>query len=566
MARATNPRGERWLALSMCAALLCPVCLVSGARPAQADIDVLTSHGPKGGVIQALAVDPIEPRRVSAATNRGGVFATEQVNTCVGDCDGKGTVTVSELVKGVNIALGAAALDDCDVFDSNSDHKVTVDELVAAVNTALNGCAGRIDVLRASLAADGFTVADGSFSEVDISVCCDPGNSCYGNNPASPYLTAKVPPAPGQVVGNDSPDTFRFQSDEALLLVGTTPPPAAYFGFTPYLFDRDNGAGSRVPVFASLSETLNHEVIGVEGGPGVHGRPTVIIVCADAAVDARVRAALTSAEYPAGSVNTLVFDPTVARFGLEAADDQFAVIARIAIPDVKADLDAYLADPPFTVLRLTPATAVPSLFARPPSRTKSTLNSEDSLATSVFLLGHVLRARFNATHDATELSAFPLVPDPYACISGLTECLGDNRDTTYPRSAAFAWPGAGDFVVVFGVDHVRTGKVTYASATVLETDHQAGITSATSHDWPGSAAVVAPSVPNVDRLYAYAFARPDVGGGLVTRIVSIADCPSGIADGASARIVFRTYVEPGFATAPDPSTLLLDRVLLFRAP
>lgn len=483
---------------------------------------------------------------------------------CGGDCDGLSGVTVNEIITLVNIALGNADNSACP-HGILAGATVDVSLIIQAVNNALNGCPGRIDVLRAALAADGFTVADGSFSKFDLSNCCDPGYSCYANNPVSPYLTVKVPSAPGQVVGNDSPDTFRFQSDEALLLVGTTPPPAAYFGFTPYLFDRDNGAGSRVRVFASVSETLNHEVIGVEGGPGVHQRPTVIIVCADAAVDARVRAALASAGYPAGSVNTLVFDPTVARFGLDAADDQFMVLGRIALPDVTADLDAYVARPPFTVLRLTPATAAPSPFARPPSRTKGTLDSEASLARSVGLLDLALRARFNATHDATEISVSALAPNPYACISGLKECLGDNRDTTYPSSEAFAWPGAGDFVVVFGVDHARTGKVTYASAAVLASDHQAGITSATSRDWPGSAVVIAPSVPNVDQLYAYAFARADVGGGLLTRTVSTAGCPSGIADGASARIMFRTYVEPGFATAPDPSTLILDRVLLFRA-
>jgi hypothetical protein len=33
--------------------------------------------------------------------------------TCVGDCDDDGTVTVDEIVKGVNIALGELPLDQC---------------------------------------------------------------------------------------------------------------------------------------------------------------------------------------------------------------------------------------------------------------------------------------------------------------------------------------------------------------------------------------------------------------------------------------------------------------------
>ena len=60
---------------------------------------------------------------------------------CVGDCRRDGRVTVDELVKGVNIALGEMALRECPSFDSSNDGRVTVDELVQGVNAALNGCA-----------------------------------------------------------------------------------------------------------------------------------------------------------------------------------------------------------------------------------------------------------------------------------------------------------------------------------------------------------------------------------------------------------------------------------------
>jgi ELWxxDGT repeat protein len=63
-------------------------------------------------------------------------------SSCTGDCDGRDGVTVDELIKGVNIALGIVPLSDCSVFDSNHDDSVTVDDLVAAVNDALNSCGG----------------------------------------------------------------------------------------------------------------------------------------------------------------------------------------------------------------------------------------------------------------------------------------------------------------------------------------------------------------------------------------------------------------------------------------
>lgn len=59
---------------------------------------------------------------------------------CVGDCDGGNTVTVNELVTGVNIALDRAALSTCPQFDADSSGGVAVNELVQGVNNLLRGC------------------------------------------------------------------------------------------------------------------------------------------------------------------------------------------------------------------------------------------------------------------------------------------------------------------------------------------------------------------------------------------------------------------------------------------
>lgn len=71
---------------------------------------------------------------------------------CAGDCGGDGSVTVNELITGVNIALGAVPASQCVSFDGNGDGQVVVNELVSAVANALNGCpftgqyTARIDV------------------------------------------------------------------------------------------------------------------------------------------------------------------------------------------------------------------------------------------------------------------------------------------------------------------------------------------------------------------------------------------------------------------------------------
>jgi cysteine-rich repeat protein len=58
----------------------------------------------------------------------------------VGDCDGNSSVSIDELVRGVNIALGSAHLDQCAQLDGDGNGRVTIDELVRAVRYALEGC------------------------------------------------------------------------------------------------------------------------------------------------------------------------------------------------------------------------------------------------------------------------------------------------------------------------------------------------------------------------------------------------------------------------------------------
>jgi hypothetical protein len=59
---------------------------------------------------------------------------------CPGDCNGSGGVTIDELIRGIDVALGNLPASDCQAMDPSADGKVTVDELLRAVNSALVGC------------------------------------------------------------------------------------------------------------------------------------------------------------------------------------------------------------------------------------------------------------------------------------------------------------------------------------------------------------------------------------------------------------------------------------------
>jgi len=59
---------------------------------------------------------------------------------CVGDCDGSGDVSVSDLVIGVNIALDNQPVSNCPAFDPDDSGTVTISELIQGVNHALTSC------------------------------------------------------------------------------------------------------------------------------------------------------------------------------------------------------------------------------------------------------------------------------------------------------------------------------------------------------------------------------------------------------------------------------------------
>jgi poly(3-hydroxybutyrate) depolymerase/6-phosphogluconolactonase (cycloisomerase 2 family) len=108
--------------------------------------DVVTEWLGMGDLINpALSPDGRHLYQTSVSYNALLVFSTDEggmapIVRCAGDCNWDSQVTIDELVRGVNIALGTAPLSMCEMFDYDGDGTVTVDKLVRGVNNALNGC------------------------------------------------------------------------------------------------------------------------------------------------------------------------------------------------------------------------------------------------------------------------------------------------------------------------------------------------------------------------------------------------------------------------------------------
>lgn len=425
--------------------------------------------------------------------------------------------------------------------------------------------------------AAGFTVTAGSYSAVDLSACCAEGASCYANNPASPYLAVRLPPGAGQRAANPAvfPDAqgrsaaFRLRRDEVVVLLGPTPPAAAYVGYTPYVYDRaGSGPGGRAVVFASVSDTLNH--LGLARGGAAFGRRVALVLTADADAESRAVSALRAMGLGDESIFRLPWVVTggaPARplvYGLAAEADTFSLLTRVALPTDPAALAAWQAAPGVAVLRLTPREALAGAAPAPfPVRTPVAAPEPTALAQAVDDLEAAIRAAERSALPPSEVRIADAAPDPIACLSEPRNCNGDNRDTPYPTSLPFLFPDDNDALVVFGVNHAATGRSTYSSFGVYTVDHLLGVRSVANPTYAGSAAVYLPSHPERDRLYAWKIAR-SCGADPNCTEVPAAACPQGIADGAASFLMLRHYVDPATGTRPVWTGLVPDRALRIR--
>jgi hypothetical protein len=363
---------------------------------------------------------------------------------------------------------------------------------------AARSAAGDVDSLRAALADSGYGTQLGRTRVFRVEDC-EPLPSCFGSNATSPYLIFQLPlPATGELA-----DLWRLRGDEAVLVVGRTPPKAAYFSYTPYVFTRyDARAQQQRVVYASMSDSLNQVNLHVDGKTPFDA-PFALIMTADAATERAIRRVLARGSLAEQAVNSLPIPLAEVRLGLEVAADQLQLLGRIALFEDDAAGQSYLREPPLRVLRITPRVARAPEPLTPRTRSKrGSGQHEHTLQPAVDALERAIRAAHGGRtiNPVTIFSAATVTGmlDPSRCLAQLSNCMGDVSDTTYsggPLAAARGGPPTrlsadpDDFYIAYGVNHEAAGKATYSNVVVQNQARQAGVVGFTSRQMPGSAEV-----------------------------------------------------------------------------
>eukprot|EP00931_Biecheleriopsis_adriatica_P075936 TRINITY_DN49704_c0_g1_i1.p1 TRINITY_DN49704_c0_g1~~TRINITY_DN49704_c0_g1_i1.p1 ORF type:complete len:565 (-),score=48.37 TRINITY_DN49704_c0_g1_i1:71-1765(-) len=403
-----------------------------------------------------------------------------------------------------------------------------------------------------NLASQDYGVKDGIMHFFKAQDCLDlmeSVGSCYGNNPSSPYGFPLVPPPANQTEplldecgskwnficsqnahGETSSSIFHLGRDEAVIILGISPPKVKYFAFNNYLYERTY-SGVRHDIFASMGDALNLNNMHFVNASSPFNAAFAVVMSPAATTYSDVERLLKQSGYAA--INPLPWPGAIMNLGFQQGADTAMVLMRMAFAEDPKANEQYINENPLVVLRLTPLkqrTTV-HLYPRPPwcsfqdiprkvedyclvprskvlavdrlskpGVTKERLESAQNL-----VLKKLKQSSKHGAFSAVHTPFTGVIPeDGFLCLDEKKTCYGDTRDTLYPVSlfatglgAAFALLGldssrisarlgdsSGEAIVLVGVNHVELNISAYTSLTVQNYDDTKGVLSVPSHSFP----------------------------------------------------------------------------------
>jgi hypothetical protein len=345
-------------------------------------------------------------------------------------------------------------------------------------------------------------------------------------------------------------------------------------------------------LYGTLGDTLNHLVINTEGTPeGKPGNPfnqtTIVVTTADKGIDQRIRAAAQFAGYSDGIINTQVLPLAMLKMGVENDSDTFNVLLR---PTQFTDEQAgnnYIAKAPATVFRVTPnETAKLDPFDMPKLRVRGTGTTEFDLMDDLEKLRIAILNKYSGLKVAE-------LPTSQIGITGSDAIQRGIDAYGPPNDACYLWTGnqsvssptppfpdltkyygflrdpaitlgnnTNEFIIVYGVNHVATGKAIYENFVLYGADVWNGVAMINDLDFNGTAQEYLPDNPNAKYLYVYKLARNCKGDSHCYE-VPYDKGAYGIDLDQPVFIGWRMYLENATKTGPSYSEIVYDRAIKF---
>jgi hypothetical protein len=422
--------------------------------------------------------------------------------------------------------------------------------------------------LIADLTAQGFEVKRGYFkiyTQDDCSYSYETMKSCYGNNPAAPYIMFAVPSWPEEFVdpatklafGEVSKGyngSFRLDPREAIVIIGLMPPQAAYFGLQTYLFTREGTfdttsatyqfiadnfpsmLGSfftpvpmnenRVQLVASLSNSNNDVVVQQQSG-AAFDQERYFIITPDQFMDSAVRASLNKIAAESSNIFTepipsVPDNLSAVKTGMDEHADELIWVMRYAMPldggDPGTPSDTWKKDLPLVVLRVRDTKQGRAAQPYGPVVLESrTATDESWLEADLAHLVAAVNSKWGqhcsqadcsdqGTTSFIDLQSSPINLVGPKCMEINMNCLGDTQDTTYQGTPNQSLDD-GQIYAVVGTLGTETGNATYVGLSVNESLMVKGLDNIDSDQLKNTAMSYAGQVNNADKFYVYYFTR-----------------------------------------------------------
>ncbi|TMW71274.1 hypothetical protein FGB90_13090 [Alteribacter natronophilus] len=468
----------------------------------------------------------------------------------------------------------------------------------------------------------GFIVQEGTLRYIDILQLASEGkvSTAFGNIVGAPYAAYLLPPAPNQEPspgqrppkGYNPEDpqnypanldyiepgvNYKLRPDEAIVLIGQTPPPTVYFSFRSYLSfvenkpakdysdtvtTGDQHTGFYHFIGASLGDQISNNFIWTDRTPyGSPGNPndssTIVITTADQAIDQQMRHALAESGFNTGIMNSDIIPGGLVRTGLESGKDHFMFVMRAALfenPDTGWDYINHL-ERYFTVLRITPEKPYPAVnpWPIPALRIRETGTTEFQVVPNArdtvdYLRNQIIRKYGDPDYDIVDLELNLAIPDAYEGILQDVNVWIDNRDTIYVKSETFQLATDDDFVIIYGVNNTQTGFATYINLSFYGDELWNGVAgTAFTNELQYPADEYFPEWYKNDKYYYVAKLSRNTTEGNEIIIPYSTGNPQGSAYGIDnnqdAFVVIRNYVNQKTKVASAPFDIIWGHAILF---
>ncbi|MBI5870839.1 MAG: hypothetical protein HZB44_07790 [Actinobacteria bacterium] len=445
--------------------------------------------------------------------------------------------------------------------------------------------AGNVDSFQTALTDGGFSLQTGKLQTVDVFAMAQAGLFTNANyqNAGAPYLSPRLPMAPGETAPPVFTDAalnpansglyidYRLRPDEAIVLVGKTPPKCTYFGYDAEIVSRwSDQTGKPVIIFGNYGDPLNPMVIKTDGPQDdPYQRNTMIIMAADEGVADRITAAAQTAGYSPDIINVYVVPSQLLKLGLDGKSDTMTLLHRFAYPDDQQAGQDYMNNPTMQVFRVTPnETVQASPYDMPASRVRGTGDFRElELSATAEQLRQAILAKYS------NLAAVEPVTSPWGggadgvdgldAVQQMQSNAGPGRDALYLRTTEFTLADdPNQFVVIYGINHAAIGRATYTSFSVYGTVQANGVASAWNRMYAGTAEEFLPGDPNAKYFYVWKIAR-HANGDPHTTEVPFDQGINGIDLDQSMFLGFRLYMEPSTMTGPIAMETYFDRAIEF---